>query len=223
MIVTAGGTPIKLGIPGEAGVRRARASPTARSATAPSSAISASPSSAAATRPSRRPTSSRATPRRCTSSIGATSFRASKILQERLFANPEDRSRLEHGRRGGRSATSRGSMKGLALRNVETDSRRARSTRRAASCSSASGRTPGSSTATSTTIEMGYIVTDAHDADVDPRTVRRRRPALAAHAAGDHRRRRRDDRGDRRGEVPQGARRGRADAVDPIGSGGYAV
>ena len=120
-------------------------------------------------------------------------------------------------------ATSRDSMKESQLRDVD-DERAARPRRRpGCSCSSASVRTPGSSTATSITTTMGYLAHRREHADVHSRAVRRGRPAVAAHASGDDRRRRRHDRRDRRREVSQGAGRRRI-PIEPIEvRGGYAV
>ena len=58
-------------------------------ATGSSSAASTSRSSAAATRRWKRPTSSPGSPTRSRSSTAATRLRASKIMQDRAFANPK--------------------------------------------------------------------------------------------------------------------------------------
>ena len=183
---------------------RGRASRTARSATARFSAIRRSPSWAAATRRPRKRTSSRATPTKVYLIHRRDELRASKILQQRLFANPKIEviwnTVVEE---------VNGDEQGL-VKNSQA-ARTSRRTRRATLAATGLfvfiGFRPNTGIIDGHVDhdDMGYCVTDANMQTSIRGLFAAGDVRVAAHASGDDRRRRRDDGGDRRREVSQGA------------------
>ena len=127
-------------------------------------------------------------------------LRASKIMQDKAFANPKISLRVEHAK-SRRSSTSAGAKStAMVLRNTVTGERKELPVE-ACSSRSATRRTPRSSRVSSSMDPNGYIVThDGTRTSVAGR-VRLRRRAGSRLPAGDHRGRLGLHGRDRRGEV----------------------
>ena len=130
-------------------------------------------------------------------------LRASKIMQDKAFANPKIDVRVEQ--RGRRRARRRRRARSPAIVLRDIDDRRARASCRSTACSSPSAtrRTPRCSRASSSMDANGYIVTHDGTQHQRARRVRVRRRAGSRLPAGDHRRRLRLHGGDRRRALPR--------------------
>ena len=132
-------------------------------------------------------------------------LRASKILQQRLFANPKIEV-IWNTVVDSVEGDAQGLVNTLKLRNVNTDE----TTRSRRDGPVRLRRVPAEHRdhrRTRRSRRDGLSHHRHEHADEHSRSVRRRRRARAAHAPGDHRGRRRDDGGDRRREISQGDRR----------------